>query len=173
MANLLKSRSMNESDVDRMKRLAKSSVVLATWFRKWTNVFPTHEVTQKQILAYTEALDDLAPEQIDEGCREASRDAEQFPKPGHIRHALEGAKVSAIPAVQFMGPPLIEYSEVTQEEREQALEAQREYTEKLKRHLGIGDRRVERKERKRFVFNHPVKSFEEQKEELRRRGHLQ
>lgn len=56
-------------------------------------MFPSHPVTKVQIAGYVEALDDLTPEQIEIGCRKATRTATQFPKPGHIREALSLSKI--------------------------------------------------------------------------------
>ena len=61
--------------------------MLERWFLKWSDAFPSHPVTKIQVGTYLEALDNLTPEQLEIGCREATRHAEQFPKPGHIRKA--------------------------------------------------------------------------------------
>lgn len=73
---------------NRKKSLAKLALVLAPWFQKWADAFPSHEVTKLQMATYLEALDDFTPGQLEIGCKEATRRAEQFPKPGHIRSAF-------------------------------------------------------------------------------------
>lgn len=82
------SRLTNGGNESRKTYLAKLALVLTRWFQKWGDAFPSHEVTKLQMGTYLEALDDLTPDELDIGCREATRTAEQFPKPGHIRSAL-------------------------------------------------------------------------------------
>jgi hypothetical protein len=133
--------------------------VLTRWFEKWRPVYPTHPVTKRQIAAYAEALDDMTPEQIDIGCREAGRSAENFPKPGHIREGFESSRQDTI----YLGPPAIKYPEVSQEERDAALEERKVFTDALKKQLG---------ERKKRVIK-PVKPIDQQLDDMRRKGYLQ
>ncbi len=93
--------------------------MLSRWFQKWADAFPTHEVTKLQIATYAEALDDLTPKGIELGCREATRTAEQFPKPGHIRAAYKAAHDNQD---EFLGPRLDWNPELEKEriEREKA-----------------------------------------------------
>jgi hypothetical protein len=106
---------------------------------------------------YVEALDDLPVELIEAGCREATRTAEQFPKPGHIRRAVE--KIQAAQTVNdrvyLLGPPAEKYPEITQEERDAAIE----YSEELKKQLAK-EEKIKR-------------SAQEQIDELRKAGWLQ
>jgi hypothetical protein len=106
---------------------------------------------------YAEALDDLSIEQIEKGCREATRNAEQFPKPGHIRKALEAVEAAQTVSnrVQLLGPPAIKYPPITQEERDAAIE----YGEELKKQLAK-EEKIKR-------------SAQEQIDELRKAGWLQ
>lgn len=76
--------------------------MLEKYFRKWNAAFPTHEVTKLQMAVYLEALDDLSLDALEYGCREATRTAEQFPKPGHIHKAAEGYVNDRS---MFLGPP--------------------------------------------------------------------
>ena len=73
--------------------------------KKWSHAFPTHPVSEKQILVYVEALDDMTPDELEFGCREATRTAEQLPKPGHIRTAAEAYRAPDDRS-QFLGPAL-------------------------------------------------------------------
>jgi hypothetical protein len=152
-----KNPSMKDADANRRKRLALCADVLTKWFTKWSEVFPTHEVTKIQMATYVEALDDLSVELIEAGCREATRTAEQFPKPGHIRKAIE--KIQAAQTVNdrvfLLGPPAEKYPEITQEERDAAIE----YGEELKKQLAK-EEKIKR-------------SAQEQIDELRKAGWLQ
>lgn len=165
----MQNRLKNESEDDRKKRLAQLALSLSKWFTKWGNVFQTHEVTQLQILSYVEALDDLTPEEVEIGCREAGRTAEQFPKPGHIRKALlSSEKPEKPPAMPLLGPPL---------DWNPALERERIERQKLfKYSLTMGGETSKEKESvlgqpKRIAY--PPKSLEQQKEELRGKGWIQ
>lgn len=84
-------RSTSGAGESRKLRLAKLALALEPWFHKWRAAFPTHAQSKLQMATYIEALDDLTPDELDAGCREATRVAEQFPKPGHIRKGLAAA----------------------------------------------------------------------------------
>ena len=72
-------------------------------------------------MVYLEALSDLSPEQIEAGCENALKTAEQFPKPGHIRKSVPFDKSI------FLGPPMLTYSEppLSPQEREEAIAEQK------------------------------------------------
>jgi hypothetical protein len=142
-------------------------VVLARWFDKWRLAFPTHEVSQKQLLVYAEALDDLTPEMIDAGCREAGRTAEQFPKPGHIRRALE-ANYADTETICF-GPPAEKYPEPTAEEKAEHLKWREHYAKLEKEALA---QRAKPPGKKRYNPPPPRMSLEDQKKILREKGFL-
>jgi hypothetical protein len=150
------------NDTERKERLAKSALVLTAYFKRWSLVFPTHEVSKDQLKVYLMDLDDLLPTELEIGCREASRVAEQFPKPGHIRRALHE---SLSHREEMLGPPRLEYPPVSEEERLEALK----FSDKLKRELGI--KPAEPQGKKVRVFP-PPKPIEQQKRELRERGYL-
>jgi hypothetical protein len=99
------------------------------------------------VAAYQEALSDLTSEQIEAGCAEAIKTAEQFPKPGHIR--------AAVPAVHggFLGLPQLTYPETSEEEREEALE----YSAALRTALAKAPPNVPAK--KRTGFNPPPSRY--------------
>lgn len=120
--------SMNGGDESRKQSLAKSAVVLTRWFRKWSDSFPSHDVTKLQMATYLEALDDLTPGQLEIGCREATRTAEQFPKPGHIRSALYAAGVDE---QRHERPKYLDEKPLTAEEREEAAAYSKAYRELL------------------------------------------
>ena len=145
------------------KRFAESTKVLTSWFQKWNHAFPSHGVTELQIAVYVEALDDLSPEQIDRGCREATRTAEQLPKPGHIRTALLNAEAES--RFVGLGLPLLAYPEISQEERDEALK----FSEELKKKLGPPS---QKNERPKLTVRPSTLSVEEQKRILRERGLL-
>ena len=109
--------SMNADADSRKKRLGKLAIVLERWFLKWSDAFPSHPVTKIQLGTYLEALDDLTPEQLELGCREATRHAEQFPKPGHIRKAW---CESGFDEQRHERPAYLDEPRMSPEEREEA-----------------------------------------------------
>src|SRR5262249_20081332 len=125
-----KSLSTNEGSGERQRRFAELVLALEPWFLKWSDAFPSHAVTAMQIGTYAEALDDLTPSQLELGCREATRTAEVFPKPGHIRKALEAVDDSGRDE-SYAGPRAVQYETVSQEERDSALEFSRKLREVL------------------------------------------
>jgi hypothetical protein len=151
------------NDVERKGRLAKSALVLTAYFKRWSLVFPTHEVSKDQLKVYLMDLDDLLPTELEIGCREASRTAEQFPKPGHIRRALHE---NMSHREEMLGPPRLEYPPVSEEERLEALK----FSEKLKKELGI--KPMTQAEAKKIRVFPPPKPIEQQKRELREKGYL-
>lgn len=144
------------------KSLARSADVLSKFFREWAVIFPNHPTGAQAVACYLEALRDLNPDQIEAGCKEAIKVAQQFPKPGHIR--------AAVPVTQniFLGPRQLTYPEVSKEDREAALE----YSAALRRQLGIGREPTAAKMKTIPVPSSSVSSIEEQKEILRRKGYL-
>jgi hypothetical protein len=112
--------------------------------------------------ALPRGIEDLTPDQIEAGCTEATKVAEQFPKPGHIR--------AAVPTVRsvFLGPPQLSYPEVSQEERDSALE----YSAALRRVLAKAPSKAP--EEKKKWLNPPPSKFtvEQQREILRTKGYL-
>ena len=117
-----------------------------------------------QIAVYLEALDDLTPEQIDRGCREATRTAEQLPKPGHIRAGLKAIGAQQSQQV-FLGPQLLAYPRISQEERDEALAR----SEELRKRLGSAPARVTRPT---LTVRPSTLSLEEQKRILREKGYI-
>lgn len=116
-------------------------------------------------MVYVEALDDLSPEQLEFGCKEATRIAEQLPKPGHIRTAA-GAFRPKNDRSEFLGPAL-DWNPVLEMERIRRAEAY----QKALTNGEITPEPQKPKPKKRIA--HVTKSIEEQKEELRKRGYLQ
>lgn len=113
-----------------------------------------------QIAVYAEALKDLSPEVLEFGCAEASKTMERFPWPGHIR---AGARMYR--GAEYLGPALLEYPPITEEERAEALKV----SEALKKKLGIPSKPAEPK---KLTIVPSTRSIEEQKAELRRKGFL-
>ena len=155
-------RLQTETSGERRKNLAKSADVLSKFFRKWAVIFPNHPTGGQALALYLEALKDLTPDQIEAGCREASKTAEQFPKPGHIR--------AAVPAVRsaFLGLPQLTYPRISEEEREEALE----YSAALREVLAKTPPKALAEKRKPFNVVPPRFTGDEQKEALRKKGYL-
>jgi len=158
----VQSHSQSGTSEERLKNLARSADVLAKYFQKWSVVFPNHPTGGRAVAIYVEALSDLTPDQIEAGCAEAIKTAEQFPKPGHIR--------AAVPTVQtiFLGPSQLTYPETTQEERDAALE----YSAPLRARLAASPRKELSIGRKQINLPPSKFSVDEQKEILRRKGYL-
>ncbi len=146
---------------ERRKNLARSADVLSKFFRKWAVIFPNHPTGAQAVAFYLEALSDLTPEQLETGCTEAIQTAEQFPKPGHIR--------AAVPVLHsaFLGPPMLTYPEVSEEDRQAGLE----YSAAVRAALAKSPRQVQIKAK---PFNLPPSRLttEEQKDVLKRKGYL-
>lgn len=145
------------------KSFERCAEILTRWFAKWITVFPNHPVSKVQTAVYLESLSDLSPEQLEAACKEATKTAEQFPKPGHIRGAV---RAHLDRNVEFLGLPMLRYPEISQEEREAAIKEMREgfgtaWLDQLE-HLTAG--RPSYKERKKFL--------DEQKQILKERGFL-
>lgn len=102
-----KNLSKKETSENRRKNLAKCADVLAKFFQKWNLTFPNQKAGKALVAVYIECLQDLTPEQLEIGCAEASKDMEQFPKPGHIRHAWE--QYTALNHWERLGPPRPDY----------------------------------------------------------------
>lgn len=117
---------------------------------------------------YLEAFDDFSPEKLEYGCRESTRTAKQFPKPGHIREAAEGYRPKGDRS-EYSGPAL---------EWDPELERERQARERsFKAAVARGEEKpwtppepVPHGER--FKIAPSTKSLEEQKEELRKKGFL-
>jgi hypothetical protein len=118
-------------------------------------------VSTAQIAVYAEALKDLSPEVLEFGCAEASKTMERFPWPGHIR---TGAKMYR--GAEYLGPPLLEYPLITDEERAEALK----FSETLKKQLAAIP--AEPAEPRKLAIVPSLRSLDEQKAELRRKGFL-
>jgi hypothetical protein len=112
------------------------------------------------VAIYVEALSDLTPDQIEAGCAEATRIAEQFPKPGHIRAAVPPLHYT------FLGLPQLTYPVIPQEEREEALAFSAAVRERLQI---VPKQSVPPK--KKFTSRPSLHSVEEQKEMLRKKGY--
>lgn len=120
-------------------------------------------MSKAQIAVYLEALSDLSPKAIEFGCIEATRTAERFPWPGHIRKAAESYHGNR---EEFLGPRLLSYPEISQEERDEALK----FSDSLKKQLEPIPPPPAEAKKLTIVPSHL--SLDEQKAELRRRGLL-
>lgn len=155
----VRSLSTRDGAESRWRQLKACEQVLSSWIKKWTDLFPSHEVTQTQILTYIEALDDLTPEQINIGCREATRTAEQFPKPGHIRKAY----LQSNDEQRHERPDYLD--EIPSEEEQTARAQWREYYRRLEVTKLVEAPKIPRQ----FL---PVRSIQAQKAALREKGFL-
>jgi hypothetical protein len=125
-------------------------------------VFPTHEVSKEQLGVYLQALSQLSPAELEDGCREVIKTSVNFPKPAEI---ITAAK-ECTGAEPFYGPKMLTYAEVTDAEREAALAENADFTAKLKAQLG------KPQAGKEIKIVPPIRTLEEQKRELERRGYL-
>jgi hypothetical protein len=153
----------NDANENRRKHLGMCVSVLAKWFEKWVALPGSNQVSKVQLAVYAEALIDLSPEAIEFGCAEATRTAERFPWPGHIRAGAMGYRESR---TEYLGPPLIEYPPITDEERAEGLK----FSEALKKKLAIPPKPAAEPKKKLTVPS--LRSLEEQKAELKRKGFL-
>jgi hypothetical protein len=98
--------------------------------KKWAATFPAHAVTDTQIGTYADVLGDLSPEELNAACREATKSAEQFPKPAHIRAALKRLEVIPRTRPAYLDEPILSASERWTEET-------REASDRLRAQLGL------------------------------------
>jgi len=152
----------NRNDVEKRKRLAMCSQVLARYFNDWRVIWPTHEVTKKQLAIYLQLLDGLSLRELEMGCREVGKTALTFPKPAEIIAASRMGLDEPL-----SGPTLLDYPEISDEERKSGAEI----TAEFKKRMGWDNQPKPEAPRKLQVM-HPSKSWEEQKAELARRGYL-
>jgi hypothetical protein len=141
--------SKNEPSESRRKKLQICVEILTRWFAKWSAVFPNHPVSKLQTATYAEALGDLTAEQLEYGCKYASREMEQFPKPGHIRAHAEKFN----PNREYLGPPLEWNPELEHERLERKAQWERQ----------LADSKAMK----------TIKPLDDQKRELREKGWLQ
>jgi hypothetical protein len=164
--------SKNADNENRKKRLAQLVTVLERYFLKWNLLPGSNQVTIGQMAVYAEALIDLSPEAVEFGCAEATKVAERFPWPGHIRKGAEGYR-AAQDRSGYLGPALDWNPELEKErlERKAAFERGLADEEFLDRKLER--ERVEQAEQKPAnPMRRGFRSIEEQKAELRVKGYL-
>jgi hypothetical protein len=155
----------NRNDVANRKHLASCVKLLTMYFEKWKLVFPTHEVSKAQLAVYLEALKSLSTSELEDGCREVIKTALTFPKPAEI---IAAAKVVGDDQGEYLGPKMLEYPEVPEEERKSA----DDITAEFKKRMGWDKPNVSAPTEKRIKVVPPTRSLEEQKAELVRRGFL-
>jgi hypothetical protein len=85
-------------------------------------------VSELSTLAYVEDLCDLTPAELDAACVHARQNSEFIPVSAAI---LEAHRELTKSARDFLGPRLVEYPEVSQEDREAALEFSKALRKKL------------------------------------------
>jgi hypothetical protein len=164
--------SRREINDEASRRSRKCAEILTRWFAKWLAVFPNHPITKMQTAVYLEALSDLSPDQLEMACLAATQRAEQFPKPGHIRNAVQIDRSG-----EFLGPPLLEYPEISQEERDAAVAECRaqlgpEWARSLRKMDGRASIARPRDIPKKIPVRPSGLSVSQQKEILKSRGFL-
>ena len=159
--------SRNATSAAASQRLAKCGRILTEYFAKWQLAFPNYPAGAKMMAVYLEFLADLGPDCLAIGCREASLRMREFPKPGHIREAIPSRQ-------EYAGLPQLSYPEITQEERDRAIEITRPLIEELKRRLSVPNKKPGGRlyGGARLGARRPARSWEEQKAEARKRGFL-
>lgn len=144
--------------------MAKCADVLSKYFQRWSLLSPNQPTGRAPLMVYLEALSDLTPNQIEIGCREAEKLAERFPWPGHIRKALEASLHSE--SEEFLGLPLLAYTPVSQEDRDEALK----FSAALKEALAKLPAAPASKQK--ITIRPSILSLDEQKKILRKEGFL-
>jgi hypothetical protein len=133
--------------------------------RRHLAIFGEHyrqSITELSVATYAEDLADLTPEQLNAACIEARRTSEFMPVSATIRNCLSKIR-SAAPV--YLGPPMLAYPEVSQEERDEAMK----FSEELKKKLGAPS---QKSERPKLTVRPSLLSLEEQKRILREKGLL-
>jgi hypothetical protein len=115
------------------------------------------------VIAYAEDLVNLSAEQLDAACKEARRTSEFMPVSATILAAHEKMCEPV-----SLGVPLLEYSPITDEERAEGLK----FSEALKEKLAIPAKTGQPAAQKKLTLVPSLRSLEEQKAELKRRGFL-
>jgi len=105
--------------------------------------------------------------ELEDGCREVIKISLTFPKPAEIIAAARECTGEG-----FSGPPLLDYQDITDAEREAAFAENAEFTAKLKAQLGVGQVIKSPTPGHKITIVPPTRSLEEQKAELVRRGFL-
>ena len=120
-------------------------------------------MSKKQIAVYAEALIDLSPEMLEYGCEQATRTAERFPWPGHIRKAAEQYH-SPVDRSEYLGPRL-DWSDA------ERLDYLQRWMRDMKKPPQLPGP-ASAKENKRYVPPPQTLSLDQQKEILRKKGLL-
>ena len=134
--------------------------------RKHLAIFGEHyrqRISELSLIAYAEDLSGLTPQELDAACRHARRTSEFMPVSAAILKAHEEIRESHREG--YLGVPLLEYSPVTQEERDEALK----FSEELKKKLGAPEAKPEKKP---IPVRPSLLSLEEQIRILKSKGFL-
>ena len=149
--------------------MARCADVLAKYFEKWSLLPGSNQASKPQLAVYVEALIDLGTEALEYGCAEATRMAERFPWPGHIRKAAAGYRAPEDRS-EFLGARALDWSPELEKER-----IERKIL--FERALASGEIQQEPPKpevpKKINYVRRGFKSIEEQKKELREKGYLQ
>lgn len=148
--------------------------MLTKYFDLWRQLPGSNQVSKKQIAIYAEALIDLSLEALEYGCKEATKTAERFPWPGHIRKAAEGYQTPDDRSGMLSARGL-EWNPQLEQER---LERMRIFKKLLENGNGKPERvKLERvkpePEKPPIGATRHNKSLEQQKQDLREKGWLQ
>src|SRR5262249_1743362 len=87
-------------------------------------------ITERSVMAYAQDLSGLTPDRLEAACVHARRSSEFLPVSAAILKADRELEVHAIGG-EYLGPRLLEYPSVTEEERAEALKFSAALREKL------------------------------------------
>ncbi len=155
----------NLSTKDRTGNPPRPSKAFLDVLRKHLAEHYRQPVSKLSTAVYAQDLAKLSAEELDAACTRARQTSEFMPVSAAILKAHEELAASGVD--QFLGVPQLEYPPVTQEDRDAGLE----YSEKLKKQLGIGEKAPAAPQKKLKIVQ-STRTIEEQKEILRKRGLL-
>jgi hypothetical protein len=110
---------------------SESLGVLADWWAVYGQIY-RDDPTELLAVAFRETLQNLPAAVLHEACLKAQREAPQFrPSPGRIYELAQNLLEARRPG------NAIRYPEITQEEREAALEETKDFNNELREKLGL------------------------------------
>jgi hypothetical protein len=138
--------------------------------KKHLAIFTEHyrqPVSELSVIAYAEDLSKLTAEQLDAACIRARQSSEFMPVSAAVLKAHEELRSQQMEdRSSYLGPPMIDYPEISQEEREDALK----FSEELKK--ALGPRYIVQEVKNKITVRPSTLSIDEQKRKLREKGFL-
>jgi len=159
----------NHSTSNEVRKQRKRSTEWWTVFKKHLALFAEHyrqPINELSTIVYAEDLRNLTPAELDAACIRARQTSEYMPVSAAILKAH--GELTAIRREGYLGPPLLAYPEVSEEERAAALE----FSDALRKQLAPIRSPKPPEQKKLTIILPSTRSIEEQKAELRRRGFL-